>query len=121
MDATLQPVKRRIAPARPNQFVVSTILNEAAAVEREDAVGKANGGQAVGDDENRASLSDLRHILLDDPLAFIVERARGLVEDQNPRIASTAREQWQCAGAGRRKGCCHVRRRSCRSPPAIPG
>ena len=41
----------------------------------------------MGDDENRAPFGDLRHVLLDDPLAFIIERARGLVEDQNTRLA----------------------------------
>ena len=87
MDATLHSVERRIAPAPANQFVVSAILDEAAMVERQDAVGEANRGQAVGDDENRAPCGDLRHVLLDDPLAFIVERARRFVKDQDPRLA----------------------------------
>ena len=91
MDATLQSVERRVAPAPANQFIVSAILDQAPMVERQDAVGEANRGQAVGDDENRTSFGDLRHVLLDDPLAFIVERARGLVEDQDPRLAQ------QCA------------------------
>ena len=56
-------------------------------VERQDAVGEANGGQAVGDDENRAPCGDLRHVLLDDPLAFIIERACSFVEDQDPWLA----------------------------------
>ena len=44
MDATLQSVERRVAPARANQFVVSAVLDEAPVIEREDAVGEANRG-----------------------------------------------------------------------------
>ena len=83
MDATLQSVKRRVAPALADQLVVSTIFNEAPMVQGEDTIGGANRGQAMGDNENRAPVGDLRHIPLDDPLAFIIEGARGFVKDQH--------------------------------------
>src|ERR1700722_45903 len=44
MDATLQPVEGRVTPAPAHQFVVGAILDEASVVERQDAVGEANGG-----------------------------------------------------------------------------
>ena len=40
----------------------------------------------MGDDQDRAALGDLFHVLLDDALALVVERARRLVEDQDARI-----------------------------------
>ena len=43
--------------------------------------------KSVGDDENRTPRGDLCHILLDNPLAFVVERTRCFVEDQNSRLA----------------------------------
>ena len=43
MDATLQPVEPRVPSACPNQFVVSTILDETPTVERQYTVGEANG------------------------------------------------------------------------------
>ncbi|MNR62767.1 hypothetical protein D3C85_1848820 [compost metagenome] len=56
-------------------------------VHDQDAVGVAHGGQAVGDDDHRAPLTDSFHVLLDDPLRLIVQRAGSLVEDQNAWIA----------------------------------
>ena len=42
--------------------------------------------QAMRNDEHGAAMRDLRHILLDDPLALVVERTRRLVEDEDARI-----------------------------------
>ncbi len=41
----------------------------------------------MGDDEHGAPFGDQPHVLLDDALAFIIERARGLVENHNTRLA----------------------------------
>ena len=46
----------------------------------------AHRGQAVGDDDDRATLDDAAHVALDDPLALVVERRRRLVENENARI-----------------------------------
>ena len=40
----------------------------------------------MGDDEDGAALGDLAHVVLDDALALVVERAGGLVEDEDARI-----------------------------------
>ena len=53
---------------------------------RDDAVGAPHGREPVRDDEHRAPLGDLAHVLLDDALALVIERARRLVEDQDARI-----------------------------------
>ena len=52
MDAALQSVEDGVAPSPVNQLIVRTILDQAPMVERQDAVGVANGRQAVGDNEN---------------------------------------------------------------------
>ncbi len=87
MDATLDSIEVCVASTGPYQFVVGAIFDETSTVERQDAVGKANGGQTVGDNEHCAPLSDLRHVLLDDALALIVKRARGFVENHDAWIA----------------------------------
>ena len=47
---------------------------------------RAHRREPVGDDDHRASAHDRAHVLLDDPLALVVERRGRLVEDQNARI-----------------------------------
>ena len=54
--------------------------------DRDDAVARPHGREAVRDDDHGAVLHDLAHVVLDDPLALIIERARRLVEDQDARI-----------------------------------
>jgi hypothetical protein len=86
MDARLEAMEGGIAPAGADELVVIAILDEAAALDGDDAVGAAHRREAVGDDEDGAALGDPAHVLLDDPLALIVERAGRLVEDEDPRI-----------------------------------
>ncbi len=81
-------MQRGVAAAGLDQGFVTAVLNQPAALEGDDAVGCPNRGQPVRDDHNRAALGDLFHVLLDDPLALIVERAGGLVEDQDARIGN---------------------------------
>ena len=64
---------------------------------------------------------DLRHVLLDDPLAFVVERAGRLVEDQDARIGDQRAGDGDALALAARTGCCRARRRWCRSPPAARG
>src|SRR5262249_30345799 len=87
METCLEAMQRGIATVRPDQFV-----DDAAASDGDDAVGAADGGEPVGDDQDGAALPDASHVVLDDPLAFIVERARGLIEDQDARVGD------ECAG-----------------------
>src|ERR1700730_5984865 len=83
MDATLHAVEGGIAPTGSDQLVMRAVLDEAAALNGHDAVAGAHRREAVRDDEDRATLGDLAHVLLDDALALVVERARGLIEDQD--------------------------------------
>ena len=48
--------------------------------------GLADGRQPVRDDHDGPALHDPAHVVLHDPFAFIVQRARRLVEDQDARI-----------------------------------
>ena len=53
-----------------------------------------DGRQPMRHDKNRSPFGDRRHVLLDDPVAFAIERIRGFVEDQDPRLAQGVREQF---------------------------
>src|SRR6516165_12452467 len=75
-----------VGTLRADQFVVRPVLDDAAALDADDSIGAANRRQAVSDHEYGAALAYLVHVVLDDPLALIVERARRLVEDQDARI-----------------------------------
>src|SRR5258706_6185068 len=104
MEARLSAMQHGIAPALPDEVVVTAILDDLAALDGDDAVGQTPRGEPVGDDQDRPAGTDLAHVLLDDSLALVVERAGGLVEDQDPWAGSkrsrdgnaltlTAREQ----------------------------
>src|SRR5215468_3416446 len=86
MQATLEAVEGGIAAALLDQLVVRAVLGDAAALDGDDAVGRPDRRQPVGDNEHRPAARDLRHVLMDDALALVVERAGRLVEDQDARI-----------------------------------
>src|SRR3979490_463971 len=73
---------------------MGAVLDQAAALERDDAIRRPYGRKPVRDDQHRPSLGDLLHVALNDTLALIIEGARRLVEDQDGRVAD------QCAGNG---------------------
>ena len=79
-------MQRCIAAAGLDQPVMRAVLDQTAAIERNDAIRCPYGRKPVRDDENRPPLGDLLHVLLNDALAFIVEGARRLIEDQNARV-----------------------------------
>jgi len=62
------------------------VLDDAAFLYGDYPVAMAHGGEPVRDDEYGAALNDMLHILLDDTLALIIERARGLVENKDARV-----------------------------------
>src|SRR5271166_3620813 len=68
------------------QLVVPADVVDPAAVEHEDRIGRHQHRQAVREDDEGAGFGNAQQIGVDDRLAFRVERARRLVEDQNPRI-----------------------------------
>src|SRR5262249_49589430 len=86
MEASLQPMQRRIAAAGLDQRIMGAVLDQAAALQGEDPIRRPHGGEAVRNDKHCASPRDLLHVLLDDALALIVERRGRLVEDQDARI-----------------------------------
>src|SRR5215469_5443215 len=86
IDARLEPMEHRVAPARIDELVVGAILHQPSAIDGDDAIGPAHGGEAMGNNEDRPPLGDLPHVVLDDPLALVIERAGCLVEDHDARI-----------------------------------
>src|SRR5262245_6730235 len=86
MDACLQIVELGIKMVGADQLVMGTVLDDAAALDRDDAVGAAHHRQPVRDDEHGAALHDLAHVALDRLLALVVERAGRLVENEEARI-----------------------------------
>src|SRR5262249_38704131 len=79
MDTCLQSVKGGIAAGGADQLFVGAVLDQAAFVDGQHAIGDAQRRQAVGDDDDGAAAHDLAHVLLDDALAFVVECAGRLV------------------------------------------
>src|SRR5436309_720362 len=76
----------RIAPVRADQLVVGAVLHDPPAIDGDDAVCTPHRGKPVGDDEDGTPFTNATHVVLDDALAFVVERAGGLVENQNTGI-----------------------------------
>src|SRR5262245_52183543 len=54
MEASLQAVERGVAPAGPDQLVMRAVLDQAAALDGDDAVAAAYRREAVSDDEHGA-------------------------------------------------------------------
>ena len=87
MDPRLQAMQRSVAATGAQQIVMPSVLDDAAALDRDDAVRDRDRGKPMRDDEHGTSLRDPAHIVLDHPLTLVVERARCLVEDEDARIA----------------------------------
>src|ERR1700736_4047276 len=66
---------------------MGAVLDDAATLDRDDAVGPAYRGKPVGDNENGAAFTDPAHVVLNDALTLVIERAGGFVEDQNAGIS----------------------------------
>src|SRR5947207_507944 len=75
INSRLQAVEHRILPAGAEQCVVSALLDDAPALDRDDAIGVAQGREPVGDDEHGAPVDDLLHVLLDLAFARVIETA----------------------------------------------
>src|SRR5262249_50810381 len=81
MDSGLQAMKRGITATGVDQMVLGVILHDAARIDGDDPVRAPHGRKPLSDDEDGTALGDLLHVLLNDPLALVIERARCLVED----------------------------------------
>ena len=71
---------------RAEQFFVRAPLDDAAAVEHQNQVGPANGGQPMRNDERRAIEHQRRQRILHQQLRLAVERRGRLVEDEDRRV-----------------------------------
>ena len=69
--------------AQMNQLGIGAGLDDPAVVEDEDAIGVAQGGQSVGDEDDGAIGAGGVDGLLDQPFAGVVQCRGALVEDQD--------------------------------------
>src|SRR5882672_8573981 len=83
LSAGLQLMQGGIATRPLHKFVVCAILHNAPSFDRDDPIGIANRGKAVGDDQNCWPLRNPAHIALNDVFALIVERTGRLIQDQH--------------------------------------
>ncbi len=65
---------------------MGALFDDANACEHQDAVGMADGGETVSDDQGGSAVGEIEQRLLNRPFALVVERAGCLVEDQDRRI-----------------------------------
>src|SRR5262249_1683727 len=70
MQTCLEPRESCISAAGLDQIVMGAILDQAPAVDGDDAVRYSQRGEPMRDDEHRSATRDLRHILLNYALAF---------------------------------------------------
>ena len=85
--AELQIVEPAIEAAGAEQLVVRAALHHPARVEHDDLVRVAHGGEPVSDHQHRPLRHEPVDRLLHQPLGLGVERAGGLVEDEDRRVA----------------------------------
>src|SRR6478735_7408360 len=88
MDACLEEVELRIAAVRADQLVMRAVLDNAASLDGDDAIGLADRRETVGDDEDGPAGGNSFHVLLDGALAFVIQGAGRLVEDEDARIGN---------------------------------
>ena len=68
------------------QAGVVALLDDLAALQDDDAVALAYGGESVSDGDDGTATGDLAHVALDQRLGLIVEGTGGLVEDEDPGV-----------------------------------
>src|SRR4051794_991302 len=75
IDPRLLAPQLVVRQAAAQQRVMGADLSDAALLDDDDDAGPRHKGQAVGDDHDRPAAADRAEMLLDDRLAFRVERA----------------------------------------------
>ena len=83
----LDLVEAAIERAAGSQLVVGAHVDDPAVPHHHDPIGQRDRPQTVGDDQGRSAANELLEDLLDELLAFQVDLAGGLVEDENGRVA----------------------------------
>ena len=61
-------------------------LDDFAFPHADDPCAGTNRRETMGDDDDRAAANDRAHVVLNDPLAVVVERRGGLVEEKDTRV-----------------------------------
>jgi hypothetical protein len=84
--AELLPVEGRVQPVLVEELAVRAVLDDASSVEDEDRVGGQDRGEPVGDGDGRPPCHEPLEGCLKEPFARRVERADGLVEDEDPWV-----------------------------------
>ncbi len=86
--AVLQGVEVGVDAVRPaHQFGVAADFVDLSSLHDDNPVGSSDGREPVSNDQHRASTTDASHVVLDDLLGLVVERAGRFVEDEDARIA----------------------------------
>src|SRR5258708_10879245 len=80
MNSCLQAMQRCIAAAGLDQRVMGAVLDQAATLERDDAIRRPHGRKPVRDEEYGPPLGDLFNIMLIYAHAIIVEHARLVID-----------------------------------------
>src|SRR5689334_6692109 len=98
----MEGVEAGVHAALREELLVRALLHDLAAVEDDDAVGRADRREAVRDDEGRPPFEQLLERGADPLLRVAVHARRRLVEDEERRIAvERAREREELALTGR--------------------
>src|SRR5262249_34177025 len=72
LNARLQAMQLSVAAAAADQFIVRPVLDDTAALDRDDAVSAPHGREPVRDQKYGAPFNDAAHVVLDDPPAFVI-------------------------------------------------
>ena len=76
----------KIQPFECDEFLVGSHLDHGAFFQYHDAVGVSDGAQSVGDHNGGTIGQYLIQVFLNGPFRLSIQRAGGLVEDQDGRI-----------------------------------
>jgi hypothetical protein len=68
-----------VEPARAEQLLMTTPLDDAAGLENDNLIGMADGSEPVGDDQDRSVLHEPLDRLLHQPLRLGIQRAGGFI------------------------------------------
>jgi hypothetical protein len=81
-------VEPGVEPVVSEELSVRALLDDPAGLDGQDEVSAEDGGQAVGDSDRGASLGGVLECLLYQPFAGGVQRAGGLVQDQDADLSA---------------------------------
>src|SRR3954468_15308159 len=84
--AELRPLERSVRAVQRRELGGRPALDDAAVLQHDDLVGVFDRRQAMRDHERRAVAHEFQQRFLESPFRFVVERRRGLVEDQDGRV-----------------------------------